>query len=169
MIFTPALIAATLLTVASGYFAVTSRCVRHSALHAAVAFLGVGLLYLLLSAPFLAAVQVLAFTGGLSALSLLAVRGLSGRDRGRPWAGHVARIGAGLACLAMFAVLGWWAPQQEALAGGRPPAPDGARQLDLLVEGLVGRYFLPLEIVAILIVAALVALTALSRDEQSGA
>lgn len=62
-----------IIAVASAWGVVTSKNIVHSALFLALSFTGVAVLYILLNAEYLAAVQLLVYTGAVSILVVFAV------------------------------------------------------------------------------------------------
>lgn len=62
-----------IIAVASAWGVVTSKNIVHSALFLALSFTGVAVLYILLNAEYLAAVQLLVYTGAISVMVVFAV------------------------------------------------------------------------------------------------
>jgi len=62
-----------ILSIAAAWGVVTSKNIVHSALYLALSFSGVAVLYVLLNADFLAAVQLLIYTGAVSIMVVFAV------------------------------------------------------------------------------------------------
>ncbi|HVJ50026.1 NADH-quinone oxidoreductase subunit J [Desulfitobacterium sp.] len=62
-----------IVAVASAWGVVTSKNIVHSALFLALTFFGVAVLYVLLNAEFLAAAQILVYTGAISIMVIFAV------------------------------------------------------------------------------------------------
>ena len=62
-----------ILAIASAWGVVTSKNIMHSALYLALSFSGVAVLYVLLNADYLAAVQLLIYTGGIAIMVVFAV------------------------------------------------------------------------------------------------
>jgi NADH-quinone oxidoreductase subunit J len=125
----------------------------HCALAVSVAFLGLALLFLQLDAQFAGFAQILVYIGAVTILVVFAI--LLTRSSETPKGeGVFSRTWlAGLAvAAAVFAVLGWAVLQS---AGGLPNE-SAAPQVTVLQIGqaLMGRYVLPLEIVALLLTAA---------------
>jgi NAD(P)H-quinone oxidoreductase subunit 6 len=136
-------------------------------LYAAVAllfsFAGVAGLYILLSADFLAATQILVYVGGIIVLLLFAVF-LSNRisDTKITNPTHF-RLPAAAICLVLFGVLSYAAVS----------TPYAARKGTYLAttadigELLMTRYLLPFEVVSVLLLAALVGAALLSRPDRA--
>ena len=62
-----------ILAVASAWGVVTSKNIMHSALYLALSFAGVAVLYVLMNADYLAAVQLLIYTGGIAIMVVFAI------------------------------------------------------------------------------------------------
>ncbi len=62
-----------IMAVAAAWGVVTSKNIVHSALFLALSFIGVAVLYVLLNADFLAAVQILIYTGAVAVMIVFAV------------------------------------------------------------------------------------------------
>ena len=62
-----------IIAVAAAWGVVTSKNIVHSALYLALSFTGVAVLYVLLNAEYLAAVQILVYTGAVSIMVVFAV------------------------------------------------------------------------------------------------
>src|SRR3972149_11730800 len=135
-------------------------------LYAAVAllfsFAGVAGLYVLLSADFLAATQVLVYVGGILVLLLFAVF-LSNRiaDAKITNPTHF-RLPAAAICLVLFGVLSYVAvsPPFAVKKGVYLPTPADIGEL------LMTRYLLPFEVASVLLLAALIGAALLSRPDR---
>ncbi|HZK54043.1 MAG TPA: NADH-quinone oxidoreductase subunit J [Desulfosporosinus sp.] len=62
-----------ILAIAAAWGVVTSKNIMHSALYLALSFAGVAALYILMNADYLAAVQLLVYTGGIAIMVIFAV------------------------------------------------------------------------------------------------
>jgi len=62
-----------ILAIAAAWGVVTSKNIMHSALYLALSFAGVAVLYILMNADYLAAVQLLVYTGGIAIMVVFAV------------------------------------------------------------------------------------------------
>ena len=136
-------------------------------LYAAVAllfsFAGVAGLYVLLSADFLAATQVLVYVGGIIVLLLFAVF-LSNRisDAKITNPTHF-RLPAAAICLVLFGVLSYAAVSTPYAVKKGVYLPTTADIGELLMT----RYLLPFEVVSVLLLAALIGAALLSRPDRA--
>jgi NADH:ubiquinone oxidoreductase subunit 6 (subunit J) len=154
------------LTVIGGLAAVLLKNTVHCALALTLAFLGLALLFLQLDAQFAGFAQILVYIGAVAILVVFAI--LLTRGSETPKDGVFSKTWlAGLAiAAAVFAVLGW------AILGAAPwlsrstPAPTVT--VNQIGVALMGRYVLPLEIVAVLLTAALVGAVIVAMHEKEG-
>ena len=149
---------------------VTTRNLVHGALWLIVSLLGVAGYYVLLSAPFLAAVQVLVYIGAIAILIVFGVmltRSMTslGEVRNGQW--WLAAITAGLLFLLLAAgtilpVWGRGAPG-EAIALSETVGTAA----DLGVALVAGEGFvLPFEVASLLLTAAMIGAIVIARDEE---
>jgi len=157
------------LILVSAVMVVTVRNLVHAALWLVAALFGVAVLYAVLSANFLAVVQIVVYIGAIAILFLFAVM-LTRRDlvvrtpgmRGSWW------IAAVLALLVLgglvFLIVNQPGVNRTALA-----IPAGVDTLHALGNALVssGQYLLPFEVSSILLLAALVGAVYLAVSRKS--
>lgn len=151
------------ITLGSALMVVTRRNVFHAALFLILAFFGVAGLYVLLEAPFMAAVQLFIYVGGIAVLIIFAI--MLTRDimtdeapavTGQWWA-------AALVMVALCAVLGWMA-LSHVWGGQAGPVPENT--IAVLGKALVDPQglVLPFEVASVLLVAALVGAMTIARE-----
>ena len=153
-------------TLAGALAAVTLKNTVHCALALTVAFAGLALLYLELDAQFAGFAQILVYIGAVAVLVVFAI--LLTRGSETPKDGVYSRNWlAGLVIAAgVFAVLGW-----AVLGSARAlPHETAAPTVTVLQIGnaLMSRYVLPLEIVALLLTAALIGAVIVAMHEKEG-
>ena len=141
---------------------IVSRNPAHNALFLVAAFASLGGLFGLLEAPYAAVAQVLVYAGAIMVLFLFAVMMF---DLRRPEPRSGKKIRTALAALLAAVLLA-----ELALAGTRALAPAGpgpeARDIAHLGRLLFTDYLYPLEITALLIVAAVVGALALAGRKE---
>jgi NADH-quinone oxidoreductase subunit J len=154
------------LTIAGGLAAVLLKNLVHAALAVTVAFLGLALLFLSLDAQFAGFAQILVYIGAVAILIVFAILLTRGSDL--PKDGVFSRtwlIGLAIAA-AVFSVLGW------AVLRSGPVLPNQSAVPTVTVHdigvALVGRYVLPLEIVALLLTAATIGAVIVAMHEKGG-
>ena len=142
------------LTVLGGLAAVTLKNTVHCALALTVAFAGLALLYLELDAQFAGFAQILVYVGAVAILVVFAI--LLTRGSETPKDGIFSRSWfAGMTvAAAVFAVLGWAVIQSLHVLPHETAVPNAT--VNQIGNALLGRYVLPLEIVALLLTAALI-------------
>jgi NADH-quinone oxidoreductase subunit J len=154
------------LTVCGGLAAVLLKNTVHCALALTVAFAGLALLFLQLDAQFAGFAQILVYIGAVAILVVFAILLTRGSDT--PKGGVFSRTWvAGLAiAAAVFSMLGWAVLRAAPWLSNETSAPD--LTVKQIGEALMGRYVLPLEIVAVLLTAALVGAVIVAMHEKEG-
>jgi NADH-quinone oxidoreductase subunit J len=154
------------LTVAGGLAAVLLKNLIHCALSLTVAFAGLALLFLQLDAQFAGFAQILVYIGAVAILIVFAILLTRSSETTKKDEGVFSRTWlAGLAvAAAVFAVLGWAILQAAPWLPQTPPVPTVTVQQ--IGEALMGRYVLPLEIVALLLTAALIGAVIVAMHEK---
>jgi NADH:ubiquinone oxidoreductase subunit 6 (subunit J) len=152
------------LTVAGGLAAVLLRNLVHCALAVTVSFAGLALLFLSLDAQFAGFTQILVYIGAVAILVVFAIlltRGAElpgGAIFSRTWiAGLVIAAG-------VFALLGWAVIESVHALPTQVAAP--AVTVHDIGVALVGRYVLPLEIVALLLTSATIGAVIVAMHEK---
>jgi NADH-quinone oxidoreductase subunit J len=147
-----------LFTLGSGFMVVTTRNLVHAALWLVSTLFGVAVTFALLSASFLAVVQVVVYIGAIAILFIFAVMltRKDMRDQGPQmnpgwWAGALI---AGLVFGGLFLLLQGW----SGLSATASEIPAGFDAISELGNALVSpdAYVLPFEVASVLLVAALV-------------
>jgi NADH-quinone oxidoreductase subunit J len=155
------------LTIGGGFGVVTSRNLIHGALYLILSLFGGAGLFVLLSAPFLAAVQILVYIGAIAILIIFAVM----LTRSMTRMGEVFNTQwwlSALVAIGLFAIL---------LVGVIIPVFGGfdtssvsvevATTVDLgiaLVDG--NQYVLPFEVASLLLTAAMIGAIVIARDRD---
>ena len=155
------------LTVAGALAAVLLKNTVHCALALTVVFAGLALLFLDLDAQFAGFAQILVYIGAVAILVVFAILLTKGSET--PADGvfsHTWLAGLTVAA-AVFAVLGWAVIQTADLLPHSAPTPTVTVQQ--IGQALVGRYVLPLEIVAVLLTAAMIGAVIIAIHEKDGA
>ena len=165
---TPVFYILAIFTVAGGLAAVTLKNTVHCALALTVAFAGLALFFLQLDAQFAGFAQILIYIGAVAILVVFAI--LLTRSSEEEAAGGVfsRRWLSGLIiAAAIFAVLGW------AILRSAPALPHESAVPSVNVHqigtALMGRYVLPLEIVALLLTSALIGAVIVAMHEKESA
>jgi NADH:ubiquinone oxidoreductase subunit 6 (subunit J) len=160
------------LAVAGALAAVLLKNTVHCALALTVAFAGLALLFLKLDAQFAGFAQILVYIGAVAILVVFAI--LLTRGSETPKDGVYSKFPlTGLAiAAAVFAVLGWAVLHSAAVlpgSGGTTTSAAPAVTVMQIGNALMSRYVLPLEIVALLLTAALIGAVIVAMHEKEGA
>jgi NADH-quinone oxidoreductase subunit J len=141
------------------------RGLVHCALALAVAFAGIGTIYLYLGAQFLGLAQLLVYVGAIAVLIVFVILLTRGSDSdlaqlipaGLPIAGI-------LVAMAVFAVLAWAIFHSFAIHPfGQLPSPATVRELGTV---LMAEYVLPLEVIGLMLTAALIGAVIVAMKEN---
>lgn len=146
---------------------VTSRNPVHSAVFLIVTLLQVAALFILLRAPFLAAVQVFIYVGAVMVLFLFAVMVLNiGREQIKEHL-HPQAPFAVVAAVAFFILMGYMVLKGR-LSEGVEKLPDTilARNTEVLGKLMYTKYIFPFEVVSLLLLIALVGAVVLVLKEK---
>jgi NADH-quinone oxidoreductase subunit J len=152
------------LTLAGGMAAVLLKNTVHCALALTVAFAGLALLFLGLDAQFAGFAQILVYIGAVAILVVFAI--LLTRSSETPESGVFSTswpVGLVIAA-GVFAVFGWAVLQSARALPQQAAAPIVSVQD--IGNALVGRYVLPLEIVALLLTAATIGAVIVALHEK---
>jgi len=159
------------LTVVGGLAAVLLKNTVHCALALTVAFAGLALLFLELDAQFAGFAQILVYIGAVAILVVFAILLTKGSET--PTGGVFSKLWlVGLAiAAAVFAVLGWAVLNSASALPGAANTSAAAPTVTVMDIGnaLMSRYVLPLEIVALLLTAALIGAVIVAMHEKEEA
>jgi NADH-quinone oxidoreductase subunit J len=141
---------------------ITSRSLVRSVVWMVTSFIGVGALFILLEAEFIAAVQVLVYAGGIVVLFLFVIMLVNLGDVQHEEYLHRQWLPALLLVVVLTAEIGFllW-------AGSRDLAAPSAERVDAMLRGLGGNietvgmslytdYLLPFEVVSVLLLVAMI-------------
>ena len=145
--------------------AMSLRNLVHCALSLVVALAGLAAIYLNLGAQFVGFAQILIYVGAVAILIVFAV--LLTRSDATP---NQAILSpgwlAGIAVAAIvFATLGWAVLHSTGLPSEMPPAP--AATVKNIGDALMTRFVLPLEVIGLLLTAALIGAVIIAMKEES--
>lgn len=140
---------------------VSSRSLFHSALFLIVSFFGVTGYYVLLSAGFLAVVQLLVYIGAIAILILFAIMFSRQMMADRGQANHQWWLSLPIVVVLFIALLSTVNTVQWPVSEAQP-AEDTVRQLGL---AFLGSYLIPFEVVSVLLSVALIGAIILAREK----
>ena len=162
----PAFIILALLTTVSAIAAVSLRNLVHCALCLAVAFASLAAVYLQLHAQFVGFAQVLVYVGAVAILIVFAIlltRGTNNPDQPRFSSSWL--VGLGVAVVALGALV--FSVSSSSVASRlTPPAPQTTvREIG---NQLMTNFVLPLEVIGLLLTAALIGAVIIAMHEKPG-
>jgi NADH-quinone oxidoreductase subunit J len=161
----PFAILAALVTV-SAVAAMSLRNLVHCALCLAVSFIGLAAIYLQLGAEFIGLAQVLVYVGAVAILIVFAILlTRSGESSSGPRVSKSGLFGLGVA-VAVFAVLAKVIVGSSLAKRGAVPAPQTT--VEQLGQKLMSDYILPLEVLALLLTAAMIGAVIIALREKEG-
>jgi NADH-quinone oxidoreductase subunit J len=159
------------LIVGAATMVVLARNVIHSALWLIACFFGVGALYLLLEAEFLAVVQVLIYVGAISILVLFAVMLTRQTEGARQLAGGWRLWLSAAICALLFAAViaptvafnPWNVPPQLGPSGASGPIAGPAE----LGRGFVVEFLIQFQLAGVLLTVALIGAIVIAFEERA--
>ncbi|HEX3942367.1 MAG TPA: NADH-quinone oxidoreductase subunit J [Acidobacteriaceae bacterium] len=158
------------LTLAGAVTAMSLRRLVHCALALAASLAGLAALYLELGAQFVGLAQILVYVGAVAILIVFAIllTGSTEEDSPRGFGpSHSPAAGVAIGA-AVFAVLAWAICVHAAASPAALPAKPAA-PVQQIGDALMGRFVLPLEVIALLLTAALIGAVILAMEEKHGA
>ena len=152
------------LTIAGAIAAMTLRNLVHCALALTVTFAGLAGLYLRLDAQFVGFAQILVYVGAVAILIVFAILLTRGSEPPeQPVLSPGWLTGLGIA-VAVFALLTSMILSSKAVKHDLPPAP--AATVHQIGDQLMTRYVLPLEVIGLLLTAALIGAVIIAMREK---
>jgi NADH-quinone oxidoreductase subunit J len=154
----------TAVIIGGSVFAVASSSLVRALVGLITTLVGVAGMYMLLASPFMAFMQLLIYVGAVSVLIFFAVmltRAESGGDEagGAPMKTYVFGLAA---TMAPAAILGWLVLTRP-VASIAVPAEVSIKQLG---EGLLGSYFLPFELISVILMVAMAGAVLLTWEKR---
>ena len=154
-----------IITLVGAVAAVSLRNLVHCALALTVAFAGLAALYLQLDAQFAGFAQVLVYIGAVAILIVFAILLTRGAEQGGESVFSASWLWGAAVALVVFAVLSGMILSSHELTGGLPPShPVTVRQIG---DQLMTLYILPLEVLGLLLTAALIGAVIIAMREKT--
>ncbi|ADU62308.1 MAG: NADH-quinone oxidoreductase subunit J [Pseudodesulfovibrio sp.] len=154
----------TAVIIGGSVFAVSSTSLVRALVGLITTLVGVAGMYLLLASPFMAFMQLLIYVGAVSVLIFFAVmltRAESGGDESAPAPMKTYVFGLA-ATIAPAAVLGWLVMTRPVQSIAIPTEVD----IKQLGEGLLGTYFLPFELISVILMVAMAGAVLLTWEKR---
>lgn len=156
------------LAIAGALLLIISREPIRSALALILVMISLAVLYLLLGAPFIAAVQIIVYAGAIMVLFVFVIMLLNaGVEERTNWSKMAKYAGLPLALMLLVEIAQWLfrAPIGAAIANGAG-APGPAASTAELSLALFQQYLFPFEATSILILIAILGALVLARKEE---
>ena len=157
-----------LLAVAGAVTLILAHEPIHSALALILVMMSLAVLYLLLGAPFIAAVQIIVYAGAIMVLFVFVIMLLNAGLEERTDFSKIAKFaGVPLGFFLMLEIAHWLAHSEAGKAIANSPAANGeAASTNKLSLLLFQQYLFPFEATSILILIAILGALVLARKEE---
>ena len=151
------------LTLVGAVIAVNARNVMRAVLALALALIGVAGLFVLLGSPFVAAMEILIYVGGISVMMIFAVMLSYSISAGAQEKSLVRRALALLPCLAFLAVVSLTMIGTD--FGPMPETSAEAWSMEAVGRALLTRYALNFELLSLVLLLAIVGSVTIARQD----
>jgi NADH-quinone oxidoreductase subunit J len=152
------------ITVGGTAAAMSLRNAVHCVLALTVGLTGIAALYLLLGAQFVGLTQIMVYVGAVAILAVFAIMMTHKPGAVDPKIFSSHWIAGGTVAAAVFAVLAWALDASAASLQSAAPQPDITVQQ--IGDALMHRFVLPLEIMGLLLTAALIGAVVIAMDRK---
>ena len=152
------------LTIAAAVAAMTLRNLVHCALSVAMTFIGLAAAYLQLNAQFVGFAQILVYVGAVAILIVFAVLLTRGGEAPEKSVFSATWIWGGLVAIGVFSTLAWAVAKSFVIE--RTPAEKAVASVKQIGDALMTKYVLPLEVMGLLLTAALVGAVIIAMKEE---
>jgi NADH-quinone oxidoreductase subunit J len=155
------------LTVAGTAAAMSLRNAIHCVLALTIGFAGIAALYLQMGAQFVGFTQIMVYVGAVAILAVFAIMMTHKPGLEEPAIFSSHWIAGGIVAAAVFCVLAWAIRSNAVGTQPLPPEPDVTVQQ--IGDSLMHRFALPLEIMGLLLTAALIGAVVIAMDRKEEA
>lgn len=154
-------------TIAAAVAAMSLRNLVHCALALALALAGLAAIYLQLDAQFVGFAQILVYIGAVAILVVFAILLTRGGESPQPQVFSSSWAAGALVAVAVLGVLIGAIVKSPASRSSQPPTPQAT--VGGIGDALMHKYVLPLEVVGLLLTAALIGAVIIAmRDKEAG-
>jgi NADH:ubiquinone oxidoreductase subunit 6 (subunit J) len=154
------------LTIAGAAAALALRNLVHCVLALTLAFVGLAGLYLQLGAQFVGFAQVLVYVGAVAILIVFAILLTRGAKSTSQSTISPSWAASGAVAVAVFVVLTWTIRSSVVMRHAISPQPEVT--VKQIGDALMSRFGLPLEVIGLLLTAALVGAVTIAMQEKRG-
>ncbi|MHC4975429.1 MAG: NADH-quinone oxidoreductase subunit J family protein [Planctomycetota bacterium] len=155
-----------ILTIAGALVAVLEGNIVRAIFGLAVALLGVSFAFLALGSPFVAAMEVLIYIGGITVAMVFAVM-LSSAGQKEPQTPVARRMIAALVSVVFFIGLAWVLAGAEFTLAGES-VPEEAWSVQEIGRNLVDRFNVVFELLSVVLLLAIIGAIAIARPSGGG-
>ena len=155
-----------IVTIVSAVAAMSLRNLIHCALAMVGAFGGLAALYLQLDAQFVGFTQILVYIGAVAILIVFAILITRGGDVPEKALFSPSAIWGLLVTVAVFGTLAW--AIKNSFASQREPAAEVSATVKQIGDSLMTQFVLPLEVIGLLLTAAMIGAVIIAMKEESG-
>ena len=152
------------LTIAASAAAMTLRNLVHCSLALVLAFAGLAAAYLQLDAQFVGFAQVLVYVGAVAILIVFAVLLTRGGEAPEKSVFSASWFWGALVAVVVFGTLAW--AIKNSFASQREPAEKVTATVQQIGDSLMTKYVLPLEVIGLLLTAALIGAVIIAMKEE---
>lgn len=153
-----------MLTIAAAVAAVSLRNLVHCALALVVTFLGLAATYLQLNAQFVGFAQILVYVGAVAILIVFAILLTRSSETSQQSLVSKGWLSGIAVAVAVLGVLVWAINHSAIMKPGIPPAPGVT--VKQIGDALMTKYVLPLEVIGLLLTAALIGAVIIAMKEE---
>lgn len=151
------------LTIAAAMAAMSLRNLVHCALALVVAFAGLAAAYLQLDAQFVGFAQILVYVGAVAILIVFAILLTRGGGDSEKSAFSVSWSWGAIVTIGVFGTLAWTII--NSFASQREPSAKADATVKQIGDALMTKYVLPLEVIGLLLTAALIGAVIIAMKE----
>lgn len=152
------------MTLGSALGVVLARNLFHAGIALISCFLGVAGLYVTLKAPFLGAMQVLIYAGAIAVVLLFAF--MLTHDLMHPKAERFQAVNGALTAFLVAVVLGLTAAGSPWAGPSQTASLAQLSDVKILAESYMKQYFLPFQLIAVILLVSLVGALVIARKEE---
>jgi NADH-quinone oxidoreductase subunit J len=156
-----------LLTITAAVAAMSLRNLVHCALALTVAFAGLAAVYLQLDAQFVGFAQILVYIGAVAILIVFAVLLTRGGEAPEKSVFSASWAWGAVVAAGVFGTLAW--AIKHSVAGDRIPEPKAEATVQQIGDALMTKFVLPLEVIGLLLTAALIGAVIIAMREDISA
>jgi NADH-quinone oxidoreductase subunit J len=152
------------LTIAAAVAAMSLRNLVHCALAVVVALAGLAMLYLQLNAQFVGFAQILVYVGAVAILVVFAILLTRGGEAPEKSVFSASWLTGLAVAVAVFTVLAWTIMKSAGIQ--HEPAQKAEATVKQIGDALMTKFVLPLEVVGLLLTAALIGAVIIAMREE---